>query len=144
MIYVATACNANSTAIKSKLTQFIKSIHRCKCNRSYISRHGWTRISLSAEAINHTMLCLSVKNTPETGYVSLSFVYKIIFQSSSLCSGGGYTLNISTYILASNDLNMTPRLRHHLRNYAHLYTPRPMYNVYCGRCTCSPGIACAM
>lgn len=117
--------------------------------RTHFSLIWMTRISLNAEAINHgTTLYVhprATKNMPEIGRVSLSFVYEVIFQSSPLCTGGGYTPRIHRHTYSprttqiwSLDSDITFVI---MRIYIF---PNPMYGVYCGRCTCSPGVACAV
>lgn len=137
------------TAAKSKLTQFIKSIRAdiSVMYHTYISLTWMTRISLSAQVINHNTTlrvhpCVA-KNTPEIGHVSLSFIHKVIFQSSPLCSGGGYTLGIHRHTYSPRTTRIWPLDSDITFVIMRIYIlPDPMYSVYCGRCTCSPAIAC--
>lgn len=87
--------------------------------------HGWREFHW-AEAINHgTTLRSSTCRVKSIYWKLATFPFllytKVIFQSSLLCSSGYIT---SAHTLTLNDPNMTPRFRHHLCNYAHLYTLR--------------------
>lgn len=107
-----------------------------------------TRISLNAEAINHgTTLRSSACREEYAGNWPrfLSFVHKVIFQSSPLCSGGGYTLRIHRHTYSPQTTRIWPLNSDITFVIMRIYILLdPMYSVYCGRCTCSPGIACAV
>lgn len=90
----------------------------------------------------------AAKNMSKIGHVSRSFLYKVIFQSNPLCSGGGYTLRIHWHTYSPRTTRIWPLDSDITFVIMRIYifplprpptTDHPMYGVYCGRCTCSVG-----
>lgn len=127
---VYTTYDISLAAPKSRLTQSMGSTCRCKHNM-HISRwrgrrefHWTPKRLIMAQCYLHPRLCRReyAENWPRFPF---SFSHKVIFESGPRASG-----TLPEYIGTRIRLKWPeyPRLpRHHLRNYAHLYTRCTVY-----------------